>query len=125
MIAAPTPAVFCTVGFAGVSGCDRVGAIFLLALVFRRVPPVLPAQRRLEPWPHDILFEVDMLAAGLDELLQRVVIVGFIRLAVFEPLQQLLARLLLFERLLGEFVTTVQRVADGRPAELFIDGLVL
>jgi hypothetical protein len=61
-----------------------------------------------------------MLAGGLDELLQRVVIVGFIRLAVFEPLQQLLARLLLFERLLGEFVTIVQptalRARTGRGA---------
>ena len=32
--------------------------------------------------------------------------------------------MLLFECLLGEFVTVVQRVADGRPEELFLDGLV-
>ena len=32
--------------------------------------------------------------------------------------------MLLFECLLGEFVTVVQRVADGWPEELFLDGLV-
>ncbi len=84
---------------------------------------LLTADRGLDLRPHHLLLVSDVIPTRLDELPQLFVIVGVAGLAVFEPLQQLLAGLFLLDRLVGERIA--ERFADRGPEVLLFDRFVL
>ncbi len=100
------------------------GRHFLCRLeLFADLLQVLAAEHHLDLRPHDVLLVGDVLAARFDELLQGLVVVRLAGLSVLEPLQQLLAGLLLLKRFVCERVTN--RFAHRRPEKLLLDGFVL
>ena len=69
-VAVTMPIVLSTVGFGGVPGCGRVGAIFFARSSFSpSFVQVLPTHRGFKLREHDILLVGDVLAARLDEML--------------------------------------------------------
>jgi hypothetical protein len=74
----------------------------------------------------DLLLLVgDVIAAELHELLQGLVIVGRARLTVLEPLQELLAFLLLLDRPVRQRITVFDGFSYRGPEELFLDRFML